>query len=80
MPITLPEHVYPAHFEPRRVRRDGTVKWAGGHIFVGEAFADECVGIEPTAEERWHVHLGPMVLSVLPERSRTVLPMPEGGG
>lgn len=75
----LPEHEYAASFETRRIRRDGTMKWAGGYVFVGEAFANECVGVEQTDEGRWCVHLGPMRLGVLHERSRTVLPITESG-
>lgn len=30
MPICLTEHEYPDGFEPRRIRRDGTMKWSGG--------------------------------------------------
>ncbi|MBK7877548.1 MAG: helix-turn-helix domain-containing protein [Planctomycetes bacterium] len=35
----LPDHEYASSFETRRIRRDGTMKWAGGYVFVGEAFA-----------------------------------------
>ena len=37
----LPEHEYAAGIETRRIRRDGTMKWVGGYVFVREAFADE---------------------------------------
>ena len=75
MPWKLPEHEYSDAFERRRVRRDGTIKWAGGYVFVGEALANEIVGVEPRDEGRWHIHLGAMKLGLLHERTRTVLPM-----
>ena len=71
----LPEHEYPEGFELRRVRRDGTIKWAGAYAFVGEAFAGECIGVKLGDDERAYVHLGPRKLGVLHERSRTVLPL-----
>ena len=79
MPLSLAEHEYPDAFEPRRIRRDGTMKWAGGCVFVGEAMAHETVGVEPVDDGRWIVHLGPMRLGVLHERSRTVLPVSAAG-
>ncbi|MCP5068239.1 MAG: transposase [bacterium] len=75
MPSTLPEHEYPDEFEIRRVRRDGSIKWAGSLVFVGEAMRGELIGVEATGEAGWHVHLGPMRLGALHERSRTVVPL-----
>jgi hypothetical protein len=76
MPYPFPEHEYAEDFEVRRVRRDGSMKWGGGFVFIGEAMAGEIVGVEIVDEERCHVHLGPMRLGVLHERTRTVMPMP----
>lgn len=76
MPITMPEHEYPDDFEVRRIRRDGSMKWKRGYIFVGEAIAGELVGVEPADAGHWHVHLGMMRLGVLHERTRTVVPLP----
>lgn len=75
MPSTLPEHEYPHAFEIRRVRRDGSMKWGGGTVFVGEALQGELIGVEAVDELVWHVHLGPMRLGALHERSRTVVPL-----
>lgn len=75
MPNFLSEHEYPDHYEVRRVRRDGSMKWDGGFIFVGEAMAGEQVGVEPRDDGHWRVHLGVLPLGVLHERSRTVLPL-----
>jgi len=75
MPLVLREHEYPQAFEVRRVRRDGSIKWKCGYLFVGEAMAGEVVGLQFVEEERWHVFLGPMRLGVVHDRSRTVLPL-----
>ncbi len=75
MPIALAEHEYAATLEARRVRRDGTIKWTGGYVFIGEAMAHEMIGLEPIDDGCWYVHLGPMKLGVLHERSRTVVPL-----
>jgi transposase InsO family protein len=76
MPSTLPEHGYPTGFEVRRVRTDGSMKWGGSLVFVGEAMRGELVGLERIDDCVWHLHLGPLRLGVLHERSRTVLPLP----
>lgn len=69
------EHEYDDAFEVRRVRHDGMIKWAGGHLFIGVAMAGEIVGLELVQDEHWHVHLGPMRLGVLHERTGTVVPL-----
>lgn len=74
MPTSIADHEYADGIEPRHVRRDGAMKWAGGLVFVGEAMAHELVGLERIDEDRWHVHLGAMRLGVLHARSRTVPP------
>jgi transposase InsO family protein len=75
MPRDLPEYDYPGEFELRRVSRGGTMKWLGRFIFVGEALAGETVGLECVDEQIWQLHLGPMPLGVLHERSGTIVPL-----
>ena len=60
------------------MRPDGSIKWAGSQVFVGEAFAGEIVGLTAADEGRWHVQLGPLRLGVLHERSRTIVPLETG--
>jgi hypothetical protein len=74
MPSKLPEHEYPSGFEARRVRGDGSIKWGGGYVFVGEAMAKEVVGLTADGDGTWRLQLGPLVLGILHERSRTVVP------
>jgi hypothetical protein len=45
LPVRVPEPWYDANHEVRRVRGDGTVKWRGDYVFIGEALAGEPVGI-----------------------------------
>jgi hypothetical protein len=80
MPSRLPEFEYVDIFEVRRVRTDGTIKWEGDHVFIGEAMSGELVGLEPVRAVDWHIHLGCMRLGVLHEDSGLVLPLPDGGG
>ena len=75
MPLDPPDHAYADDIEVRRVRRDGSVKWAQGYVFIGEAIAGELVGFELVEGQHWHVRLGPLWLGVLHERSRTVMPV-----
>ena len=78
MPGELPEHSYCKEFEVRSVRSDGSVRWDGAMVFVGEAFAGELVGLRAVDDGLWHVHLGPLRLGVLHERSRTIVPVEDG--
>jgi transposase InsO family protein len=45
MPERLDDPWYDADHQVRRVRSDGTIKWRGDFIFIGEAFSGELVGI-----------------------------------
>lgn len=78
LPTDPPPHAYGDSFEHRSVRPDGAIKWAGSHVFVGEAFAGEIVGLTAVDDGCWHVHLGPLRLGVLHERSRTIVPLESG--
>jgi len=80
MPARAPEFEYADIFEVRRVRTDGTIKWEGQHVFVGEAMTSELIGIEPVGVADWHVHIGGMRLGVLHEASGLILPLAEDAG
>lgn len=41
------DHEYASGVEVKRVRRDGSVKWASGYVFIGEAMAGQLVGLKP---------------------------------
>ena len=78
LPTDPAPHSYGDGFEQRSVRPDGAIKWAGSQVFVGEALAGEIIGLRAIDDGRWHVHLGPLRLGVLHERSRTVVPLESG--
>ena len=80
MPSRLCDFEYDELCEVRRVRTDGTIKWEGGHVFVGAAMSGERVGIAPVGEADWHVHLGGMRLGLLHEESGLVVPLAEDSG
>ncbi|MCB9880767.1 MAG: transposase [Planctomycetes bacterium] len=73
-----PPHSYPDGFEPRSVRTDGMIKWGGKFVFVGEAFRGEVIGLREAGDGLWSVHLGPLWLGNLHERSRTIVPLENG--
>ncbi len=45
LPAKLEDPWYDADHQVRRVRHDGTIKWRGEYIFIGEALSGECVGL-----------------------------------
>ena len=45
LPRRLEDPWYDADHEVRRVRPQGDIKWRGEHVFIGEALADELVGL-----------------------------------
>lgn len=47
MPSRLDDPWYDADHEVRRVRPTGDIKWRGEYVFVGEALADELIGMVP---------------------------------
>lgn len=51
-PAKLADPWYDADHEVRRVRHPGDIKWRGQHVFVGEAFAGELVGLADMGDGR----------------------------
>jgi putative transposase len=67
-PGQAPELPYPGHFELRRVRPSGEIKWRGEFLFLGETLHGNTVGLEETAHQRWSIYLGPILLARYDER------------
>jgi len=44
---------YPGHFEVRRVRSDGSIKWRGRFLFVSQALRGELIALEEVDEGIW---------------------------
>lgn len=78
MLLDPPDHEYADELEARRVRKDGSIKWKCGYVFIGEAIAGELIGVDESKEACRVVWLGPLRIGVLHERSRTVIPLPVG--
>jgi transposase InsO family protein len=53
LPARLEEPWYDPDHQVRRVRTDGTIKWLGAYVFIGEALARETVGVAEI--ERGHI-------------------------
>lgn len=77
-PQNLPEHRYESIIEPRSVRPDGSIKWGGANVLVGEAYAGEVVGLEAVDDGFWQVRLGRLRVGTLHERPRNSVPLKGG--
>lgn len=69
-PSRLDEMSYPGHYEVRRVRCSGEIKWQGERRFLSEALAGELVGFEETDDGVWSLSLGPLLLGRYDARDR----------
>jgi putative transposase len=63
------EPVYPGHFELRRVRSSGEIKWRGQHQFLSEVLAGKLVGLEEVEDGLWSMHFGKALLGRFETRS-----------
>ena len=61
---------YPGHYEVRKVRRKGDMKWKGSRIFVSTVLRGESLGLEEIDSGTWSVWFGPVELGRLDERDR----------
>jgi transposase InsO family protein len=69
-PSRLPEPEYPGHFEVRRVRGSGEIKWQGGYLFVSQTLDGERVGLEETDDGVWSMYFGPVLLARFDAREK----------
>lgn len=67
-PRRIPEVSYPGHFEVRRVRSKGEIKWRGEKLFLSEMLYREPVGLEEVDDGLWSVYFGPVLLGRYDER------------
>ncbi len=67
-PARLPALESPAHWEVRRVSRDGGIRWHDQWVNVSHVFAEEYVAFEAVADGAWQVYLGPLQLGRFDER------------
>ncbi len=75
-PRPYPEHVpevdYPGHYEVRRVRSGGGIKWQGELLYVSEALIGERVGLEEVDDGIWSLHFASLLLARFDERDRSL--------
>jgi hypothetical protein len=57
-PTSIAEIEYPDAFAVRQVRSQGSIKWQGELVFVGEVLAGEPVGLVQVADDCWHLYYG----------------------
>ena len=69
-PERLEEMEYPGHYEVRRVRSRGDIKWQGSLLFVSEVLVGERVGLEETDDGIWSLFFGSLLLARFDERDR----------
>jgi hypothetical protein len=69
-PERLPPIEYPGHFEVRRCRSAGAIKWQGRQLFVSEVFRGEFLGLEEIDDGLWSLYFGPLLLGRYDERDR----------
>lgn len=66
-PETEPEDFEYPGLDSCRVQHNGGIQRSGKRIFLGLPLRGERVGLEPTADGVWRVHLGPIVLGFFHE-------------
>jgi putative transposase len=77
-PENVPQPEYPAHFEVRKVSRNGGIRWKhhfatgpnNGWVNVSHVLADEYVGLEEVDDGIWTIYFGPLQLGRFDERNR----------
>ena len=71
-PRRIPPLDYPGHFETRRVRHTGEIKFQGRRIFLSEALAGEWVGLEEIADGIWSIRFAHLELARYDERTKSI--------
>jgi transposase InsO family protein len=72
-PTTLAEVEYPGHFEVRRVRSTGEIKWQGACVYLSEALVGELVGLDAVSDRHWKIAFGPIELGLFDTHTRQLL-------
>jgi|SRR5688572_731673 len=80
-PARLPALEYPPHFQSRRVRSSGEIKWHGQWFFLSDSLVGEMVAFEPVADGCWILRFGPIELGLYSAHDRNLhLDRPRPGG
>ena len=75
-PRTVASPAYDAGVAVRRVRTNGEIKWAGGHLYLSEALIGEPVGLVQRDDRYWTVRFGPLAIGLLDAHQRSILHTP----
>lgn len=67
-PERLSEPEYPAHFEVRRVSRNGAIRWRSRWLNVGHALIEQTVGLECVGDGIWDLHFASLRVGRFDER------------
>lgn len=67
------EFAYPSHYEVRKVRTEGHIKWKQRHIYVANLLAGEHIGLEPIDDGCWTVYLSTLKLGLFDERQKRII-------
>lgn len=73
LPERLPTIEYEGHLMVRKVSSNGTIKWKGNLLFIGEALKQEHVGLEETDYGVWSLYFGSTLLGILDEQEGRIL-------
>ena len=71
-PATLPPLEYPAHFEVRRVSRNGGIRWHNAWVCVSHVLGEERIALEEIDDGVWTVYFGPLALGRFDERQLVI--------
>jgi transposase InsO family protein len=72
-PSSLPEIVYPAHFEVRVVTQSGAISFRARRFQLSTALTNQEIGLEEIDDDLWTVSFGPLVLGTLHYPSSTFI-------
>jgi putative transposase len=72
-PATISEVEYPRHFQVRRVRTTGEIKWQGACVYLSEALVGEPVGLDAVSDRHWKISFGPIELGLFDAHTRKLL-------
>lgn len=69
-PRREPSVEYPGHYEVRRVKHSGEIRWQGENKFLTRALAGEWVGLEEIEDGIWSLYFSRVELCRIDERSK----------
>ena len=73
LPKKLEQVEYDRRFlDTRRIRTNGTMKWAGKEIFVSETLVGETIGMKPQNEHEWLIYFSFFPLAIFNEKTLQV--------